>query len=65
MLSGYGLHGGGLELDAIAAAVIGGTLSSWWTKIATAFLLFIFIVIQSLLVINRESKKSAKQAVKV
>lgn len=26
MLSGYGLHAVGLELDAIAAAVIGGTL---------------------------------------
>ena len=26
MLSGYGLHGVGLELDAIAAVVIGGTL---------------------------------------
>jgi ribose/xylose/arabinose/galactoside ABC-type transport system permease subunit len=28
MLSGYGLHGQGLELDAIAAVVIGGTLLS-------------------------------------
>ncbi|MBS0446642.1 MAG: sugar ABC transporter permease YjfF [Proteobacteria bacterium] len=28
MLSGYGLHGVGLELDAIAAVVIGGTLLS-------------------------------------
>jgi simple sugar transport system permease protein len=26
MLSGYGLHGQGIELDAIAAVVIGGTL---------------------------------------
>ena len=28
MLSGYGLHAAGLELDAIAAVVIGGTLLS-------------------------------------
>ena len=28
MLSGYGLHAVGLELDAIAAVVIGGTLLS-------------------------------------
>jgi galactofuranose transport system permease protein len=28
MLSGYGLHAQGMELDAIAAAVIGGTLLS-------------------------------------
>jgi len=77
MLSGYGLHAQGLELDAIAAAVIGGTLlsggvgyvlgtmfgvlilgtiqtvilfqgtlSSWWTKIAIALLIFIFCLLQ-------------------
>jgi simple sugar transport system permease protein len=28
MLSGYGLHGQGMEMDAIAAVVIGGTLLS-------------------------------------
>jgi len=91
MLSGYGLHALALEMDAIAAAVIGGTLltggvgfvigsffgvliegviqtlimfqgtlNSWWTRIAIAFLLLVFIVIQRILVIRRESKKSIK-----
>jgi ribose/xylose/arabinose/galactoside ABC-type transport system permease subunit len=80
IMSGYTLHGQGMEMDAIAAAVIGGTaltggvgyvfgtlfgvlingtiqtlimfqgtLSSWWTRIAIAALLCMFIVIQSLL----------------
>lgn len=75
--SAHSLAGVGLELDAIAAVVIGGTLlsggyggmlgsffgvmilgliqsyiiftgtlSSWWAKIATGVLLFLFIVIQ-------------------
>lgn len=75
--SGDPLHAVGLELDAIAAVVVGGTLltggsgyvvgtlcgvlvlgliktliqfegtlSSWWTKIATGVLLFAFILIQ-------------------
>ena len=75
--SGYSLSAVGVELDAIAAAVIGGTLlsggygsvfgtfvgvliqgliqtyisfdgtlSSWWAKIATGLLLFVFIVLQ-------------------
>ena len=75
--SGDPLHAVGMELDAIAAVVIGGTLltggsgyvlgtlfgvlvlgliksiiqfegtlSSWWTKIATGVLLFAFILIQ-------------------
>ncbi|SFL45851.1 monosaccharide ABC transporter membrane protein, CUT2 family (TC 3.A.1.2.-) [Gracilibacillus orientalis] len=88
MLSGYGLHLLGMEMDAIAACVIGGilltggfgyligpmlgvlsmgviqtiimfqgTLSSWWTKIAVGFLLFIFIVLQRLVVINRRRKE--------
>ena len=35
-----------------------GTLSSWWTKIAVAFLLFLFIVMQSLLTSSRLRKKS-------
>jgi len=89
MLSGYGLHAVGLEMDAIASAVIGGTpltggvgfitgtlfgvliqgviqtlimfqgtLSSWWTKIAIAFLLCVFIVLQRLIVARKESRKS-------
>lgn len=80
MLSGYGLHALGFEMDAIAAAVIGGTLltggvgyvagtlfgvlilgviqsliafdgslSSWWTRIAIGFLLFLFCLLQRLL----------------
>ncbi len=88
MLSGYGLHLLGMEMDAIAACVIGGilltggfgyligpllgvlsmgiiqtiimfqgTLSSWWTKIAVGFLLFIFIVLQRLVVLNRRRKE--------
>jgi simple sugar transport system permease protein len=75
--SGNSLSAVGVELDAIAAAVIGGTLlsggygsvfgtfigvliqaliqtyisfdgtlSSWWSKIATGVLLFVFIVLQ-------------------
>ncbi|MBP2656218.1 MAG: ABC-type transporter, integral rane subunit [Firmicutes bacterium] len=89
MLSGYGLHAVGLEMDAIASVVIGGTpltggigfvtgtlfgvliqgviqtlimfqgtLSSWWTKIAIAFLLCVFIVLQRLIVARKESRKS-------
>jgi galactofuranose transport system permease protein len=89
MLSGYGLHAVGLEMDAIASVVIGGTpltggvgfitgtlfgvliqgviqtlimfqgtLSSWWTKIAIAFLLCVFIVLQRLVVARKESRKS-------
>ncbi|MDR3563063.1 MAG: sugar ABC transporter permease YjfF [Negativicutes bacterium] len=88
MLSAFGLHAVALEMDAIAAAVIGGTLmtggvgmvvgtvfgvliegivqtiitfqgtlNSWWTRIAIAFLLLAFIVVQRILVIRRESKK--------
>lgn len=89
MLSGYGLHAVGLEMDAIASAVIGGTpltggvgfitgtlfgvliqgviqtiimfqgtLSSWWTKIAVAFLLCSFIVLQRIVVARKERTKS-------
>ncbi|MCJ7843239.1 sugar ABC transporter permease YjfF [Lederbergia sp. NSJ-179] len=89
MLSGYGLHLMGMEMDAIAACVIGGilltggfgyligptlgalsmgiiqaiimfqgTLSSWWTKIAVGFLLFIFILLQRLVVMNRRRRLS-------
>ncbi|GHB67130.1 sugar ABC transporter permease [Streptomyces cirratus] len=85
MLSGYGLHAVGLELDAIAAVVIGGTLltggsgyllgtllgvlvlgliqtvisfqgtlSSWWTRIVVGGLLFVFILLQRLIVGRRK-----------
>lgn len=78
--SGYSLTGVGVELDTIAAVVIGGTLlsggagsmfgtfigiliqgliqtyitfngslSSWWIKIVTGILLFLFIALQQLL----------------
>jgi simple sugar transport system permease protein len=77
--AGYALSAVGVELDTIAAVVIGGTLltgagfmfgtlmalliqgliqtyitfdgtlSSWWTKIVTGFLLFAFIGIQQVL----------------
>jgi galactofuranose transport system permease protein len=81
MLSGYGLHAVGMELDAIAAVVIGGTLltggvgyifgtlfgvltlgliqtlitfdgtlSSWWTRIVVGLLLFMFCLLQRLMV---------------
>ncbi|WP_082630292.1 galactofuranose ABC transporter, permease protein YjfF [Peribacillus muralis] len=87
MLSGYGLHLLGMEMDAIAACVIGGilltggfgyligptlgvmsmgiiqtiimfqgTLSSWWTKIAVGFLLFVFILLQRLIVMKRRKR---------
>ena len=83
-MSGYGLNTVGLELDAIAAVVIGGTLlaggsgylfgsvlgvlvlgltqtiitfqgdlSSWWTRIVIATLLFVFIVLQRLVFARR------------
>ncbi|WP_346354332.1 galactofuranose ABC transporter, permease protein YjfF [Azotosporobacter soli] len=89
MLSGYGLHGVGLEMDAIASVVIGGTplsggigfvtgtlfgvliqgaiqtlimfqgtLSSWWTKIAIASLLCVFIILHKLIISRREGRKS-------
>jgi galactofuranose transport system permease protein len=88
MESGYALHLMGMEMDAIAACVIGGilltggvgyligptlgvlsmgtiqtiitfqgTLSSWWTKIAVGFLLFLFILLQRLIVVRRGRKK--------
>lgn len=87
-LSGYGLHCNGMEMDAIAACVIGGilltggygniigplfgvlttgiiqslimfdgTLNSWWTKIAVGMLLFVFIVLQRIIVIRDEKRK--------
>ena len=90
-LSGYGLNNIGLEIDAIASAVIGGTLltggvgnligstfgvliqgviqsiiifqgtlSSWWTKVAVASLLCLFIVLQRLLSIKNKKTSSSK-----
>lgn len=35
-----------------------GTLNSWWTKIAVGMLLFIFIVLQRVIVIRDEKKKT-------
>ena len=91
MLSGYGLHLQGMEMDAIAACVIGGilltggfgyligptlgvlsmgiiqtiimfqgTLSSWWTKIAVGFLLFLFILLQRLIIMRRGRRRVIK-----
>ncbi len=88
-LSGYGLQNIGMEMDAIASSVIGGTLitggvgnvfgtmigtliqgviqtiiifqgnlSSWWTKVAVASLLCIFIVFQRLIALKSERQKS-------
>jgi simple sugar transport system permease protein len=51
MLSGYGLHAVGLELDAIAAVVIGGTLLSGGVGyvIGTLFGVLILGIIQTLI----------------
>jgi simple sugar transport system permease protein len=90
--AGYSLSAVGVELDTIAAVVIGGTLltggygfvfgtfvgvliqgliqsyinfdgtlSSWWTKIATGILLFAFIVLQQAMVgvARRSGRRSA------
>ncbi len=35
-----------------------GTLSSWWTRIAVALLLCLFIMIQRLLTIRKDPKKN-------
>jgi simple sugar transport system permease protein len=88
--AGYSLATVGVELDAIAAVVIGGTLltggagfvagtlvgiliqgliqtyitfdgtlSSWWTKIAIGFLLFVFILMQKgILLASRIDRKT-------
>jgi simple sugar transport system permease protein len=88
--AGYSLATVGVELDAIAAVVIGGTLltggagfvagtlvgiliqgliqtyitfdgtlSSWWTKIAIGFLLFVFILMQKgILLLSRIDKRN-------
>lgn len=34
-----------------------GTLSSWWTKIAVGFLLFLFILLQRVIVIRRQKRR--------
>ncbi|WP_461207480.1 galactofuranose ABC transporter, permease protein YjfF [Clostridium sp. DL1XJH146] len=91
MLSGYGLHCNGMEMDAIAACVVGGilltggsgfvlgpmfgvlsmgviqtiimfqgNLSSWWTKIAVGMLLCIFIVLQRIIVLQRDKQSTIK-----
>ncbi|MGG4341085.1 galactofuranose ABC transporter, permease protein YjfF [Paenibacillus lautus] len=91
MLSGNSLHLMGMEMDAIAACVIGGilltggfgylvgptlgvlctgiiqtmiifqgTLSSWWTKIAVGFLLFLFMALQRLIVMKKETAAGGK-----
>ncbi|ULT57331.1 sugar ABC transporter permease YjfF [Neobacillus drentensis] len=98
MLSGYGLHALGMEMDAIAACVIGGvlltggygfiigpmfgvlsmgviqtiimfegTLSSWWTRIVIGILLFIFIVLQRVIVVQKERNTTLikRKAVKI
>jgi simple sugar transport system permease protein len=90
--AGYSLSAVGVELDTIAAVVIGGTmltggygfmfgsfigvliqgliqtyitfdgsLSSWWTKIATGMLLFAFIAFQQILVVlaRRPARRTA------
>lgn len=54
MLSGYGLHAMGMELDAIAAAVIGGTLLTGGVGYVAGSLVGVLIlgVIQSLIVFD-------------
>jgi simple sugar transport system permease protein len=38
-----------------------GDLNSWWTRIAIAILLLIFIGVQRILMARREQKKSVKR----
>lgn len=90
--SGYPLAVVGIELDAIAAVVIGGTLlaggyggvlgtifgvlilgliqlyitlegtlSSWWARIATGALLFLFIAIQRIIVMLASRRKNPRR----
>jgi galactofuranose transport system permease protein len=51
MLSGYSLHGSGLELDAIAAVVIGGTLLAGGSGyvVGTLFGVLVLGLIQTLI----------------
>jgi simple sugar transport system permease protein len=91
--AGYPLAAVGIELDSIAAVVIGGTLltggygfifgtligvmlqglvqtyivfdgtlSSWWTKIAIGFLLFMFILLQKLVFNAQTGRTRLKKA---
>jgi simple sugar transport system permease protein len=59
MVSGYGLHAGGMELDAIAAVVVGGTLltGGYGSVIGTFFGVLIYGTIQTL--INFEGSLSS------
>ena len=92
-LLGHTLAAVGIELDSIAAVVIGGTLltggygfifgtligvmlqglvqtyivfdgtlSSWWTKIAIGFLLFMFILLQKLVFTAQTGRTRLKKA---
>lgn len=92
MLSGYGLHCNGTEMEAIASCVVGGilltggfgyiigplfgvlstgviqtivmfqgNLSSWWTKIAVGFLLFVFIVLQRIIILEKKRRAEMSQ----
>ncbi len=56
--AGYARVGVGVEMDAIASVVIGGTLSSWWTRIAIGVLLF--IALQRGLTLLWESRQHAR-----
>jgi ribose/xylose/arabinose/galactoside ABC-type transport system permease subunit len=38
-----------------------GTLNSWWTKVAVGMLLFIFIVLQRIIVIRNEASKTVDE----
>jgi simple sugar transport system permease protein len=51
MLSGYGLHAGGMEMDAISATVIGGTLltGGFGNVVGTMFGVLIYGTIQTLI----------------
>ncbi|WP_437617103.1 galactofuranose ABC transporter, permease protein YjfF [Sorangium sp. So ce834] len=51
MVSGYALHAGGMEMDAIAAVVIGGTLltGGFGTVVGTLFGVLIYGTIQTLI----------------
>jgi len=56
MLSGYGLHAGGMEMDAISATVIGGTLLTGGSGnvVGTMFGVLIYGTIQTLIMFQGE-----------
>jgi simple sugar transport system permease protein len=90
--SGYALNGTGMELDAIASVVIGGTLltggagtivgtalgvlvygtiqalinfgsfNSWWGKIASGFLIFVFCSLQLLFQARKVERATVRSA---